>query len=195
MFTGIIESAGKVKEINGIEYVFSCDFSTDLVMGESVAVSGTCVTVTRIGGVFFAADVIEESRNCTSFSQIKVGDTVNFERSARIGDRNSGHMVLGHVDETGVVQSVQSATDFWLVRIGFSPDNFSFVIHKGSIAIDGISLTVSKVSDLSSDPWFEVSIIPHTWEHTNLHTKQMGDLVNLEFDQIGKYIQKHLQQT
>lgn len=193
MFTGIITSLGTIKKIDGNTFTFTHDFTESLTLGESVAVNGMCVTVTDHGADFFTADIIEESRRLTVFGDVKVGTKINLERSAVIGERNSGHFVSGHVDETGIISILEKKSDFWLVRINFSAKNWPLVIHKGSIAIDGISLTVSAVSDDKNKPWLEVSIIPHTWEHTNLAQKKLGDKVNLEFDQLGKYMQKMMQ--
>jgi riboflavin synthase len=190
MFTGIITSLGILKKIDGHTFTFSHNFDEALELGESVAVNGMCVTVTEHGADFFTADIIEESRRLTVFGDVKIGTKINLERSAQIGDRNSGHHVSGHIDETGKISLVEKKSDFWLVRINFSEKNWSLVIHKGSIAIDGISLTISAVSEDAKDPWLEVSIIPHTWEHTNLSSKKNKDPVNLEFDQLGKYVQK-----
>lgn len=193
MFTGIITSLGTLKSITGNTFAFTHDFDEVLALGESVAVNGMCVTVTAHGANFFTADIIEESRNLTVFGAIDLGTKINLERSAVIGARNSGHFVSGHVDETGTVSCIEQKSDFWLLRIGFSPKNWPLVIHKGSIAIDGISLTVSAVSETDKNSWLEVSIIPHTWEHTNLSGKKTGELLNLEFDQLGKYVQKMMQ--
>lgn len=189
MFTGIIEAVGTLQKIAGNSFTFAHPFgNADLKIGDSIAVNGMCVTVTSFSQEFFEADIIEESRNRTVFGNISEGDRVNLERSARIGDRNSGHNVSGHIDETGKILEISEQSDFWLLRMGFSEEFFPNVIFKGSIAIDGISLTVSNVSKIPENCWFEVSIIPHTWEHTNLHAQKVGDSVNLEFDQIGKYI-------
>ena len=192
MFTGIIETTGTVSDINDSQFTFTCSFASELVIGESVAVNGMCVTVTGTGIDWFTADVIEESRRCTIFSEVEVGTVINLERSAVIGSRNSGHAVLGHVDETGEITDITQQSDFWLVRVKFSNVNWPLVIYKGSITIDGISLTVSSLgkSDDEKSCWLEVSIIPHTWTETNLHTKHPGDRVNLEFDQVGKYLAK-----
>lgn len=188
MFTGIIESAGTIKEIDQSTFTFRHTFGDTLTIGESIAVNGMCVTVTKKSADFFSADIMEESRNRTVFSHLKTGDIINMERSAIIGQRNSGHQVSGHVDETGKIVSITEKSDFWLIRISFSPENFPLVIFKGSITVDGISLTVSQLSADKNNPWFEISIIPHTWKETNLHQKKVGDLVDLEFDQYGKYI-------
>ena len=149
-----------------------------------MALNGACMTVTSFKDTEFTVDIIEESRNRTGFDTAQTGDKVNLERSAIIGQRNSGHNVAGHIDETGAIANITEESDFWLVRININPDNRKYCIFKGSIAIDGISLTISQ---LGAD-WVETSIIPHTWEHTILHTKNTGNTVNLEYDQAGKYI-------
>lgn len=193
MFTGIITSLGNLKKINDNTFTFSHTFTESLTLGESVAVNGMCVTVTDHGADFFTADIIEESRRLTVFGDVAIGTKINLERSVKIGERNSGHHVSGHIDETGEITLIKKKSDFWLIRIGFSKKNWPLVIYKGSIAIDGISLTVSSVSDKAINPWLEVSIIPHTWEYTNLAEQVVGNRVNLEFDQLGKYVQKHIQ--
>jgi len=190
MFTGIIEDISTINNIAGNTFTFAHNFSDPITLGESIAVNGMCVTVTNFSNTEFTADIIKESRDRTIFSNVKVNDTVNLERSAQIGQRNSGHNVSGHIDETGTIAKLEEEDDFYLLRITFSPENFPLVIFKGSIAIDGISLTVSNVSKDPDNPWLEVSIIPHTWDNTNLKTKKTEDQVNLEFDQVGKYQQK-----
>lgn len=184
MFTGIIESTGIVKSIE--ENIFSIEhkFKTPFKIGDSIALSGMCTTVIKIDDNIFTVEIMAESRNCTIFGDIKVGQKINLERPVRMGDRNSGHFVLGHVDEVGrIVQRTREA-DFELFRIQISSENRKFIVHKGSVAVDGISLTVSKVGD----DWFEVSIISHTLKETTLGLKKVGEGVNIEFDILGKYV-------
>jgi riboflavin synthase len=135
----------------------------------------------------FTVEMMEESRNRTVFGFSKEGDEVNLERSAIIGERNSGHNVTGHIDQVGEILKLEKMSDYWIFRIGMSKDNAKLIVEKGSVAIDGISLTVSDEGEY----WFEVSILPYTMEETNLHTKKAGDKVNIEFDILGKYLLKN----
>lgn len=183
MFTGIIESVGKVEKIEGNIFTISHDFEEAFTIGESISLSGMCSTVTMIAKREFAVEIMEESRNKTIFGSIEVGVKINLERSAIIGARNSGHFVLGHVDEQGTVIKREKVSDFELFRIEISPENRKYIVAKGSVAIDGISLTIS---DLGED-WFEVSIISHTLAETTLGQKKEKDGVNLEYDILGKY--------
>ncbi len=157
-----------------------------LQIGESIAVSGVCLTVLEAKKEFFTVEIMAESRDRTTFAHACVGDIVNLERAAIIGSRNSGHFVTGHIDEVGKILSLRRDRDFWRVRISFSPRNSLFLVEKGSISVDGISLTIAA---LGAD-WFEVGIISHTWDITNLSQKKVGDGVNLEFDILGKYVVK-----
>ena len=184
MFTGIIEQIGVIKNIEGSTFTIEHNFEQPFTLGESIALNGACMTITAFQGKTFTVDIIEESRNRTSFDIVTVGSLINLERSAIIGQRNSGHNVAGHVDETGSISSITEKSDFWLIRIAISPGNRKYIIEKGSIALEGISLTISSLGP----DWLEVSIIPHTWEHTNLHTKQASEKINIEYDQAGKYI-------
>jgi len=184
MFTGIIEQIGTVEDIKGSTFTIQHNFTEPFVRGESVALNGACMTITSFTANTFTVDIIEESRNRTSFDAVEIGDLINLERSAVIGQRNSGHNVAGHVDETGMILSITEASDFWLIRISINSQNRKYIIEKGSIALEGISLTISALGE----DWLEVSIIPHTWGHTNLKHKNEGDKVNIEYDQAGKYI-------
>lgn len=184
MFTGIVEQVGTISNIQDSTFTIKHDFSESISLGESIALNGACMTVTTLAESKFSVDIIEESRQRTSFDTARVGDLVNLERSAVIGQRNSGHNVAGHIDETGKIIKLEEKSDFWRLRISISPQNRKYCIFKGSIAVEGISLTISELGP----NWFEVSIIPHTWAHTNLSQKKVGDGVNLEYDQAGKYL-------
>lgn len=184
MFTGIVEQVGTISNIEDSAFIIKHGFAEPLSLGESIALNGACMTIARLTDSTFSVDIIEESRRCTSFDTARVGDLVNLERSAIIGQRNSGHNVTGHIDETGQITKLEKKSDFWCLRVSLSPKNRQYCIYKGSIAVEGISLTISELGD----DWFEVSIIPHTWEHTNLSSKTLGDRLNLEYDQVGKYI-------
>ncbi|MCF7917987.1 riboflavin synthase [Candidatus Gracilibacteria bacterium] len=204
MFTGIVEQIGKIQKIEKNRFTLSHGYTEPFEIGESIALSGACMTILKTSLIketglrIIEIEMMEESRNRTTFKQAQEGDLVNLERSARIGDRNSGHQVTGHIDEVGKILKIEKKSDFWVFRISVSQENEKLVVHKGSIAVDGISLTVSHVSEPNPSsevkepgfeiPWFEVSILPYTWGETNLHAKKEGDGVNLEFDIIGKYL-------
>ena len=184
MFTGIIEQVATIQSITQSRFVVTHRFDQPLTLGQSVAINGMCSTVVNSKRGEFSVDIIEASKKITTFAEAQAGDLVNLERSAIIGQRNSGHPVTGHVDQVGTIIALVEKSDFWLLRIQIKKENRKFLVLKGSVALDGISLTVSVLGD----DWFEVSIIPHTWENTNLKTKKMGDSLNIEFDMTGKYI-------
>ena len=190
MFTGIIEAVGTLKKQEGNVFTFTHPFEESFEVGESVALSGMCGTVLRGDETLFSVEIIEESRRLTVFNDLKEGALINLERSAIIGQRNSGHNVQGHVDECGTILEIREEGDYQCLRISYSEKNKPLVIYKGSVALDGISLTVSNLSKSTESPWFEVSIISHTWEQTNLHSKKKGEMVHLEFDVAGKYLHR-----
>lgn len=210
MFTGIIEQVGTIESIEGNRFVINHEYAEPFELGESVALNGMCATVVEIGSDDFTSadakvtssphsqgpqkqrtisvDIIQESRKLTTFETAQTGDLINLERAAKIGQRNSGHNVTGHIDEVGQISKLEFVEDFWLIRVAVRSEHRAWLVHKGSVALEGISLTVSGVSSLEDqDAWFEVSIIPHTWEHTTLKSRAEGDGVNVEFDIIGKY--------
>jgi len=200
MFTGIIEHVGKIQKINGNKFTIEHSFDEKLKIGESVAINGACMTVLEQGASMFVIEMMEESRNRTVFSESKEGDKINLERSARIGDRNSGHNVTGHIDQVGEILERREASDYWIFRIGIKKENEKLIVEKGSVSVEGISLTISNIPTPGLDtnpgvdiPWFEVSILPYTITETNLHTKNVGDHVNIEFDILGKYLLKNSQ--
>ncbi|MDE6781271.1 MAG: riboflavin synthase [Ruminococcus sp.] len=191
MFTGIIEEVGTVEEIrhNGnssfikirAEKIFS-----DMHTGDSIAVNGVCLTVTEYSGNVFRADVMNETLKRSSLGILKTGSPVNLERAMSAGGRFGGHIVSGHIDGTGVISGIRNDGIAVWYTVSASPDIMHYIIEKGSIAIDGISLTVAGVTDNN----FSVSVIPHTAEKTVLSYKKTGDIVNLENDIVGKYIEK-----
>ena len=200
MFTGIIEQVGTIKSIDGNRYTIEHAYDEVFELGESIALNGMCSTVVATTTDTFAVDIIQESRQLTTFQNAIVGDRVNLERAAKIGQRNSGHNVTGHIDEIGTVLKLEMVEDFWLLRAGVSPEHRPWLVHKGSVTLGGISLTVSGVSPLvppstapsqregsHNEAWLEVSIIPYTWEHTTLKMLAVGDGLNVEFDILGKY--------
>lgn len=193
MFTGIIEEVGFLKSLRrsgsgavieiGAKYVLS-----DVKIGDSIAVNGLCLTVTDFGADYFIADIMPESLNRSSLGSLKFGDRVNLERAMAAGGRFGGHIVSGHIDGTGRISKIRRDSNAVWYTVNTDKKILKYVIEKGSIAIDGISLTVAAVSDRD----FSVSVIPHTAENTALPYKKTGDIVNLENDLIGKYIEKLL---
>ncbi|CUT03391.1 riboflavin synthase [Candidatus Kryptobacter tengchongensis] len=195
MFTGIIEEVGKVKSVvqKGKARVFAISSEkllNDIKIGDSVAVNGVCLTVFEKLNEYFKVEAVEETIKKTNLGNLKTGDRVNLELSLKLGDRLGGHIVLGHVDTTGVIENILKLKNSWIFEIKFPSEFRKYIIPKGSIAVDGISLTIAEVDDGK----FKVSIIPFTWENTNLKFKRSGDRVNLEFDFFGKYIESFLKQ-
>lgn len=190
MFTGIIEDVGEVTDVvvdaGGSRVRVACSFSGDLQEGQSVSVSGVCLTVERVGSSWFEVFLSRETRERTSFGEVAVGDRVNLERAMAVGERFDGHFVQGHVDTVVEVTGVSSVGEDWEVEFRLPADVARYVVEKGSIAVDGISLTVASVEDGS----FRVAVIPVTWEETALSVKEEGDLVNLEVDVIAKYVER-----
>ena len=196
MFTGIIEETGTVRHVALRGNSGSIQIGAELVLagtkpGDSIAVNGVCLTVTAIDTKGFTADVMAETLRRSNLGQLKAGDLVNLERAMPADGRFGGHMVSGHIDGTGTIAALEKEGNATWVYIHTSPDILALIVEKGSIAIDGISLTVAKVE--SED--FAVSIIPHTSSHTTLLKKKAGDVVNLENDIVGKYVQRLLGQS
>lgn len=194
MFTGIIESLGKVKSItkegSNVHFGIEADIVNELRIDQSVAHDGVCLTVTEIKDGLYFVTAIDETLKRSSLSQWKEGSLVNIERCMPSGGRFDGHIVQGHVDQTGVVEKVETLDGSWKIFIKYDPSKGNITVEKGSISLNGVSLTVVD----SGDDFFSVAIIPYTWEHTNFQNFKAGDKVNLEFDIIGKYIQKVLAQ-
>ncbi len=196
MFTGIVEELG---EVVGLErdgdsarlVVRGPTVTADASRGDSIAINGVCLTVTGTGGGEFAADVIGETLKHSTLGSLAPGTAVNLERAMRPDGRLGGHIVQGHVDGTGTIRSRQPGRDWEVVRISVPPELARYVVYKGSVAVDGVSLTVSGLSD-DGDPWFEVSLIPETLQRTTLGFKQPGAAVNLEVDLIAKYVERLL---
>lgn len=191
MFTGIIEETGTVKSIriNGNLLkigINSKNLVKDLRLGESVCVNGACLTVTDIEKSSFLVDVSQETVSKTTLGNLKISENVNLERALKVSDRFSGHIVSGHVDATGTIKSISRSSDSIKMIIAFPSSLFNYVVSKGSITIDGVSLTVSNLSRDS----FTVNIIPYTAKTTTIGKKKVGDKVNLESDIIAKYVEK-----
>lgn len=190
MFTGIIEEIGTVSAItrgrSSCQLKISCSkIMDDIKPGDSIAVNGVCLTASSILSAGFTADVMHETLNRSALGALKPGSHVNLERALSAGRRFGGHIVSGHIDGTGTVKKRQQDDNAVWYTIQCSPDLMRYIIEKGSIAIDGISLTVAGLTDTS----FSVSIIPHTLKETILIEKKPGDIVNLENDCIGKYVE------
>lgn len=199
MFTGIIEELGQVVAVTQLGDAARLEVSGPVVTqdaraGDSVAVNGVCLTAVGIGEGRFSADVMAETLHRSSLGDLQVGDRVNLERPVAIGGRLGGHMVQGHVDGVGTVLSRTPAEHWELVRIGFPEELARYIVVKGSIAIDGVSLTVVEIeSGGTHGPWLSVSLIPTTLSMTTLGNCAPGSSVNLEVDIIGKYVERLLE--
>ena len=191
MFTGIIEGLGAIREIRpagqGRRLTVEAQFDLDQTkVGDSISVSGVCLTVVEIAGKRFKADVSPETLAKTTLGKAKIGERVNLERALRLSDRLDGHLVSGHIDGLGVIAHKKVVGNAVIVTVGVSESLTRYIIMKGSVAVDGISLTVN---DCGRDR-FEVSIIPHTAKLTTIGFKNIGDRVNIETDMIGKYVER-----
>ena len=190
MFTGIIETMGTITRIEreggNVHYSLSSNITHELKIDKSLAHNGVCLTVVAIDGDQYTVTAIQETLDKTALKQWTVGDKINLERAMRLGDRLDGHMVQGHVDEVASCISVEDQNGSWLYRFAYSEDSKNMTIEKGSICVNGTSLTVVG----SASNTFGVAIIPYTYAHTVFHQLQKGDLVNIEFDMVGKYIAK-----
>ncbi len=193
MFTGIIEEMGTIRQIakgtsSAVLTIEGEKIFDDLKLGDSVAVNGVCLTASSISGNSFTADVMHETLRRSSLGKLNIGSRVNMERAMPLNGRFGGHIVSGHIDGTGVITNIKTDDNAILYTVGTDPHLLRYIIPKGSIAIDGISLTVAELGET----WFQVSIIPHTATETILSEKKVGDMVNLENDLIGKYVEKLL---
>lgn len=193
MFTGLVAELGTVQSLarQGESYhltVSAAKVMANLKIGDSVAVNGACLTVVRLDGGAFTADVMPETVRLTNIGQLRVGDKVNLERTLRLCDGLDGHIVSGHVEGQGVIAGRRPEGIAMVVTISAPPELLKYIIKKGSVAIDGISLTVTQTTDTD----FSVSLIPHTAKETTLGFKDVGDKVNLETDIIGKYVERML---
>lgn len=189
MFTGIIEETGTVLSFgNGKIQLSAKKVLENSKIGDSISVNGVCLTITKMNSNDFYADVMNETLSRSNLGSLKKGGTVNLERAMAANGRFGGHFVSGHIDGTGKITKIQNDGNAIWIYISAPKEILNLIIEKGSVAIDGISLTVAKVS--SED--FAVSVIPHTSEETTLTSKKIGDIVNLENDIIGKYVQKLL---
>jgi riboflavin synthase len=198
MFTGIIENSGTIEALSihqggGRVTVHAPNVAPSLALSNSIAVNGCCLTVVTLDKERFSADLSGETVRKTSFGSgpqgLKVGDRVNLEQPLTAGKEFGGHFVLGHVDSVGHVSNLQREGENWWYGVRVPKDFVRYIVPKGSITIDGISLTVARWNNGIA----EVAVIPYTYEHTNIRDRQSGDAVNLEGDILGKYIQRHLE--
>jgi len=190
VFTGLVAGTGSVESLvregSGVRLRVRSELATELSPGDSVAVNGVCLTAVAPDGAGFSADVMEETLRRSSLGPLGEGDAVNLELPLRAGDRLGGHIVQGHVDGVGTVESVREEGFSRVLRISAPADTLRYVVEKGSIAVDGVSLTVSAVDDDA----LEVSLIPETLERTTLGAAAPGTVVNLEVDVLAKYVEK-----
>lgn len=191
MFTGIIEETGRVKKVlpgnlSGQMEISASKVLEDIKIGDSICVNGVCLTAVEVGSSSFAADVMPETLRRSNLGHLKTGDRVNLERAMPADGRFGGHIVSGHIDGTGTITALKKEGNAVWVTVSAPKAILDLIVEKGSIAIDGISLTVAGVTERD----FEVSIIPHTGEETTLLSRKTGDMVNLENDIIGKYVKK-----
>ncbi|MEA4827274.1 MAG: riboflavin synthase [Clostridium sp.] len=193
MFTGIVEEIGVIESIilgsdSARIKINAKKVLQNVKLGDSISTNGVCLTVTEFSNKSFIVDVMAETMRRSGLGSLKKGDKVNLERALAVGDRLGGHLVSGHIDGTGTIKNLQREDNAIWITIETSPDVLRYIVLKGSIAIDGVSLTVAYVDNKV----FKVSIIPHTQDETTLTKKSTGEKVNLECDMIGKYIEKFI---
>lgn len=190
MFTGIIETLGTIEKISmdgeNKHFCVSSEISNELKEDQSVSHNGVCLTVTKVDGNQYWVTAIKETLSKSNLGELRIGDEVNLERCMLNNGRFDGHIVQGHVDQTGTCTSIKEEKGSWVFDFEYDPSLKNITIEKGSIALNGVSLTCFN----SRTNGFSVAIIPYTFEHTNFHQLKMGDKVNLEFDLIGKYVTK-----
>ena len=193
MFTGIIEGLGSITGIRssgqGKRLTVEADFSLDQTkIGDSISVSGACLTAVKIDGKRFEVDVSPETLQTTIFGEAKIGERLNIERAMRLSDRIDGHLVSGHIDGTGIIKQRESLSNAVIITIEIDPSLTRYMVTKGSVAMDGVSLTINTCET----DHFSVSIIPHTAKLTTIGFKNKGDRVNIETDMIGKYVERFM---
>ena len=190
MFTGIIESLGEIKLITksdtNINFTIKSYLAGDLKIDQSLSHNGVCLTIVNVAEKTYSVTAVSETLDVTSLKNLKLGDLVNLERSMKMNGRLDGHIVQGHVDQTGICTSIKNKNGSWVFSFEFNASQKNITIEKVSITINGVSLTVINSNKNS----FSVAIIPYTYENTNFHKLIKGEIVNLEFDVLGKYISK-----
>jgi riboflavin synthase len=192
MFTGIIEDIGVISnlktELNNLHITIKSNITSELKVDQSVSHNGVCLTVVGINNDEYTVTAIKETLDKTNIGTLKITDKVNLERAMKLGDRLDGHIVQGHVDQTAVCESVEEANGSWIFTFNYDASLNNITIEKGSVTVNGVSLTVVNSKKNS----FSVAIIPYTYNHTNFNTFKKGTIVNLEFDVLGKYVSKLL---
>jgi len=192
MFTGIIESLARVEKIEqegtNRHFLFSSPIGYELKVDQSVSHNGVCLTVTKTEKEKYWVTAVHETLEASNLGALQVGDKANLERCMLNNGRFDGHIVQGHVDQTGIVKSIKDENGSWLFDFEYDPAKGNITVEKGSVTVNGVSLTCFN----SKDNGFSVAIIPYTFEHTNFHQLKPGDTVNLEFDVVGKYVKKLL---
>ena len=195
MFSGIIEEAATViqlqKEKENLHITLECSFTDELQVDQSISHNGVCLTVVKLDGKNYTVTAIKETLLKSNLGTLKIGDKVNLERSMKLNERLDGHIVQGHVDQTAVCTKIEEADGSWYFTFSYDASSKNVTVEKGSIAVNGVSLTVVN----SAKDSFQVAIIPYTYEHTNFHQFKIGTPVNLEFDIIGKYVARLLLHT
>jgi riboflavin synthase len=190
MFTGIIETIGKIKSLKkentNLHIEIDSPLSSSLKIDQSVSHNGVCLTVVKLHEQSYVVTAIQETLDKSAIGSLNVGDTVNLERAMKLGDRLDGHIVQGHVDQTAVCSSIEELNGSWIFTFKYDASTGNVTIEKGSITVNGVSLTVVN----SQKDSFSVAIIPYTFNHTNFNSLRLGDKVNLEFDVVGKYLKR-----
>lgn len=190
MFTGIIETIGTITDLktesDNLHITIDSGFTQELKIDQSVAHNGVCLTVVEIEGSKYTVTAIKETLDKTNIGSLKVNDLVNLERGMKLGDRLDGHIVQGHIDEIATCLEAKETNGSWLYTFAYNTRSKNITIEKGSITVNGVSLTVVN----SKKNAFSVAIIPYTYEHTNFNTFKRGTIINLEFDVIGKYVSR-----
>lgn len=193
MFTGIIENLGEItaieQENENFHFTIKSNFTSELKIDQSIAHNGVCLTIVKIDGDNYTVTAIKETLEKSNMRFLKIGDKINLERAMKLGERLDGHIVQGHVDQTAKCTDILDEEGSWLFTFEYDSSKQNITIEKGSITINGVSLTVVNSKKNS----FSVAIIPYTYENTNFHTFKIGTTVNLEFDVIGKYVAKLLE--
>jgi len=193
MFTGIVEAMGKVlsseKESSNLRIRIAAPFLSELKVDQSISHNGVCLTVEKLSADGYDVVAIDETLRRSNLGNLKPGDSVNLERCLKIGDRLDGHMVQGHVDETAVCKSTENRQGSWIFTFSIQTSSANSIVPKGSVCVNGVSLTVVE----AGRDFFSVAIIPFTFEHTNFNSIREGDTVNIEYDVIGKYVQRMME--
>jgi riboflavin synthase len=198
MFTGIVQHVGVVKQVrplsdDSIQIDVDCkDLNSSSQLGQSISIDGICLTVEKVDKEFLTFTAISETLNKTKLKEKVIGSLVNVEGSASMQDLVGGHPITGHIDTVGKVLDITNSESWMIVRVGVDKNHRNLIVSKGSICIDGVSLTISNIGSVE-ESWFEVSLIPATLSHTTLDSLTVGNQVNIEFDQVGKYIAQNMQ--